>query len=329
MTLKKISTIIISVVLSFVLLFGFCQTFFAENKTLLFSEVETYNDSNVSVPIKLQDSIGLMGFKITFKCKNAEITNVTKSNVLNSGIFNSKISSDSTSCNVIWTDSKEHNLKGVLLNLDIKVKKFKKDCYVEYYSNKEDTINGKGEEVNLNCEQIILKYSKHNITQSTTSNDNTKYKNKKTEEFVLTYINNVKKDTYKKAINYALEKEDINNIKSLKKDRYKTFIKEFDNYIAKEKTNVNSVSGSFSPEKGISVIKEIGECLGQYDLNYEPHYDKNKSIVKESKPTETTRKSIVNNNNEKDLTIVYIAVAVLIILGLAIVLIIIIKRNRR
>ncbi len=150
--------------MAFVLLFANCLTVLAVEKPIVYSdEVYVALKESFTVPIRLKNNAGLMGFKITVKYPEAQIAlkDISSGSLTKSGMFNTTVTdyySVKGSFDVIWSDTQNVDGDGTLFMLT-----FETLGYADYGKYKidltysaDDTFNEKWGAVQLDCQSITV-----------------------------------------------------------------------------------------------------------------------------------------------------------------------------
>lgn len=148
----------------FVLLLSNCLTVLAVEKPTVYSdEVYAALKESFTVPIKLKNNAGLMGFKITVKYPEAQIAlkDISSGSLTKKGMFNTTVTdyySVKGSFDVIWSDTQNVSEDGTLFMLT-----FETLGYADYGKYKidltysaDDTFNEKWGAVQLDCQSITV-----------------------------------------------------------------------------------------------------------------------------------------------------------------------------
>lgn len=158
--LKKV----LMALMAFVLLLSNCLTVLAVEKPTVYSdEVYAALKESFTVPIKLKNNAGLMGFKITVKYPEAQIAlkDISSGSLTKKGMFNTTVTdyySVKGGFDVIWSDTQNVSEDGTLFMLT-----FETLGYADYgkykidltYSS-DDTFNEKWKAVQLDCQSITV-----------------------------------------------------------------------------------------------------------------------------------------------------------------------------
>lgn len=323
-----------SFLIVFTIILSSIQSVIAGEIARVYSDINTYTEKSVEVPIKIENNNGLMGYKFTAKAKNLIISDVIQGKAFSDGMFNYKISDKKETVEIIWTNNTEIKTDGELFSIKADVKDNKAVCEIELIYSKSDTINGDYNEVRLACDIIAITPESGN-SQPTTSN--TYYENQAQEELILEYIDGVESDEVKKVIVQSLIAAgvSIDSSKSYSFDELKTnidtltdgqktkFINSFNQEIANQNPNLSAV-----PEKnGVEIINEILECTDEYTIKSitqptEPAYDENTSTHSSTSDESPSTKDETGNGWFTPALVIAVCVV-------AAILLIIILRKRR
>lgn len=197
--------------------------------------VTTYADSLISIPVKINDNAGIMGFKISVDYPNDVLTSptVTRGAVTVDGMFDNNISKDTKGkFDVIWnhvTDVKEN---GVIFVLQFKVlPEAKNGNYtIKLTYSQPDTFNEAWEDVALSMSDIV--FTVNNKQQTTveiqtqvTTDISQKQPDKKenSEAYVEEILDKVDSGYIQNTIENALENVGSQNIESMNEEQLKNF----------------------------------------------------------------------------------------------------------
>ena len=236
---------------------------FAKATPRVYSEVTTFIEKTVNVPIKIENNEGLMGYKFSITTDNAELIEISQGDDFSDGIFNSKITNENSSGEIIWTNSTEINNDGTLFYLSLKIKDLSSNCVVKLTYSKSDTFNGNYDEIDISCDSIIINSAENN---DEATRNNVTYDNQKDEEFILEYINKVDAEDIKTTINSALERSGATSVSKLTNEQKEIFIEAFDDIISSEYEKLPLVNKNYSSDKGVSIIEEILDCTEEYTV---------------------------------------------------------------
>lgn len=322
-----------SFLIAFTILLSSIQSVIADEIARVYSDVNTYTEKTINIPVKIENNNGLMGYKFTVKAKNLSISDITQGETFSDGMFNYKIGEKKETAEIIWTNNSPIKVDGELFSITADVKDNKTSCEVDLIYSPSDTIDGNYNEVSLACDLIVIS-PENEKTQPTTTN--TSYDNQAQESLILEYINGVESDDVKQAIVASLDKAGVKidtdkkytaeeikkNIDSLSNEQKSEFIKQFNIEFSKQNNSLPAV-----PEKdGIAIIKEILDCTDEYTVKSitqptEPIFDEELSSDSTSDESKATKDEVGNGW--------IIPVLVIAVCVVAAILFIIIMRRRR
>lgn len=132
---------------------------YADDSYIVHSDhVYAKQGETVTVPLKLSENKGLMGFRITIKYPNnqLELKDVSSGSVTFDGLFNTTITdyySVKGTFDVVWSDNAEVKDDGTLFIMTYKVKESADDgeYNISVTYSQDDTFNEKFEDVKLSC----------------------------------------------------------------------------------------------------------------------------------------------------------------------------------
>lgn len=306
----------------------------AQEIVRVYSEISSYTDKKIEVPIKIENNTGLMGYKFTIKAKNLKILDVNPSDDFSDGVFNKKISDDKSSAEVIWTNSEVIYSDGELYTVMAEVEDDNSTCEISLIHSPTDTFDGNYKEAHLACDLIVIN-SDSGETQETTSN--TFFENKDEEEIVLDYINSAESEEVKKVVAQSLKntesdidlnkeytvEELVSKIDELDIDKQEQFIKNFNQNISKEHSQLPVIS----TENGVEVIKEILECADEYTIKSNTMPVEAESQEVQDEKIVTVGETDIKKDNENKFSIIGIVIAVCAVITAIFIIIIFIKRR--
>lgn len=263
--------------------------------------VTTYAGGSVSIPVKINDNSGIMGFKISIDYPNDVLTSptVTRGAVTTDGMFDNNISEDTNGkFDVIWnhiTDVKEN---GVIFVLQFKVLPEAKNGThaIKLTYSQPDTFNEAWEDIALSMTDIVLTVNNEQQTTAeiqtqVTTDISQKQPDKKedSEAYVEEILDKVDSDYIQNTIEDALENVGSQNIESMDEEQFKNFETYIDDAISDYgvetdsrpedkdayeeiyetvlKDNfIASVENSLDEEKVISVIDEALNSYGSENI---------------------------------------------------------------
>ncbi len=268
---------------------------FALSTASVFADpVQSVPGKQISIPVKIDNNPGLMGFKLVFEYSFKALSNpkVQKGSVTKNGLMNDSITSQTYgSFDVVWSDSSETAENGVLMMLQFEVKENasagKYDIKCSY--SQDDTFNEKWEDVHLDVSNIKLE-----ITE--TQNSKTASEEKTTTRADITFsdsektfsdevLEKVDSRYVESVIRNALDEFDADSVEDIDGSQYSGFQNNVsdafssygvdinanpvspDDYVnlyekAKQQTIIDSVLSSTDNQK---VIETIEETLKKYN----------------------------------------------------------------
>lgn len=191
-----------SFLIAFTILLSSIQSVIADEIARVYSDVNTYTEKTINIPVKIENNNGLMGYKFTVKAKNLSISDITQGETFSDGMFNYKIGEKKETAEIIWTNNSSIKANGELFSITADVKDNKTSCEVDLIYSPSDTIDGNYNEVSLACDLIVISPEQEVIQPTTT---NTSYDNQAQETLILEYINGVESDDVKQAIVASLD----------------------------------------------------------------------------------------------------------------------------
>lgn len=326
---KIVSLLIISTII-----FLSDQAIGADVVTRIYSDLNTYTDKSVDIPIKIENSSGLTAYKFTVQANNLMISDVLQGKAFSEGIFNYDISENKEDVEIVWSNNTVNKSDGEVFTIKADVKDSTKVCEVDLRYSPSDILDGNSEEADLACDLITI-VPVDSKTQPTHSN--TSYENQEQESLILQYINNVDNNDMKNISLQALvdigQKLDVKNeytideiktkIDSLNKDEKNDFVKQFNQLIAEKNTILPVI-----PEKdGSAVIKEILDCTDEYTIKSatqpsEPILDEDATIV-----TDASESNVTNATSNADGWVNYVLIIAVCLVTVILITITIKKRR--
>ena len=229
MKYKKLFACIISLSLLWMIAF---PTFAVSTARVFADSVQAVPGKTVSIPVKIENNPGLMGFKLTFDYspKTLSKTKVQKGSVTKNGMMNDSITSQTNgSFDVVWSDSSETAENGVLMILQFEVKENASDGKydIKCTYSQDDTFNEKLESVHLNVSNINVEISKQvnlktvgeektTVTSDTASSDSSK-------SFSDEVLEKVDSRFVESAIRNALDDFDADSVNDIDENQYSDF----------------------------------------------------------------------------------------------------------
>lgn len=154
----------------------------------------------VTVPLKLSNNKGLMGFKISIKypANQLVLTDVSSGSLTANGLFNTTITdyySVKGKFDVVWSDNAEVKDDGTLFIMTYKVKESSDDgeYNISVTYNQEDTFNEKFEDVKLSCGPIKVNIGKDvpKKEQTTTTKKSSSPGDKVSDDYLISSVEQI------------------------------------------------------------------------------------------------------------------------------------------
>ncbi|MBQ6467713.1 MAG: hypothetical protein IJJ61_07185 [Clostridia bacterium] len=285
MKYKKLFACIISLSLLWMVAF---PAFAVSTAHVFANSIQAVPGKTVSIPVKIENNPGLMGFKLTFEYSSKILSSpkVQKGSVTKNGMMNDSITSQTNgSFDVVWSDSSETAENGVLMILQFEVKENASDGKydIKCTYSQDDTFNEKLESVHLNVSNINVEISKQvnlktvgeektTVTSDTASSDSSK-------SFSDEVLEKVDSRFVESAIRNALDDFDADSVNDIDENQYSDFNDKVTDTLssygadinanpdsledyrelyekAKEKTVIDSVLSSTDSQDIIDVIEE-------------------------------------------------------------------------
>lgn len=185
--MKKIISVLLAV-FSFVMLIP--NVFAASTDNRVYAEsISIDAGDEFSIPIKIENNKGFMGFSIVLTYDKSAFTpvSVSKGSILNGMLDDSISTSKDNSFKVIFTASGNITSNGTLVTVKFKSSdKAKGRQTIKISYSKEDTFNEKWQDVKLNCENVTVNINNDSIVEPVVTE-------KKTSEKMLEWFNKLPK----------------------------------------------------------------------------------------------------------------------------------------
>lgn len=170
--MKKIISVLLFTLL--ILNFNICS-FAAEPVTVQANDVTLVQDQEISVPIKIENNNGIMGFKITaeYPVDKIDIKSVSRGDVTSKGNFNTNFGINDGRFDVLWNNVEEVQDDGNLFIITVEpasTSNFNAEIKLSY--SQPDTFNEKYEDVIFDCRNIAVSFSvneNQNDSETTTT----------------------------------------------------------------------------------------------------------------------------------------------------------------
>lgn len=223
-------------------------TAFAASRTEIYSDtVYATQGDTVTVPVKIKNNAGIMGFRLTFKYPNElNSPEVLRSALLNEGLLNDSITeATKDSFDVVWSNTQNVIGDGTVLLLSFKVSSDAQNgnYKIDVFYNQADTFNEDMQDVFFDCQSLKIIIGKNTI--ETTKND---ISNPVTQKPIKDIDSLFLKKTFEKALDFL-------NVESFEFMSDKDFEK-FKELVSKEFVNYGA-SGDELDDKSKDEIEEI------------------------------------------------------------------------
>lgn len=202
--MKKILSVFLTIVLFSVFSIS---AFGAVSYRVYADDVEVTNRKSISIPIKIENNKGIMGFKIIFSYDSTILTPISakKDKKLN-GMFNDNIeTAQRGSFFVVWSGTEDFLSNGELFVVDFFVdEKATGTKTIKLSYSKKDTFKEDWTDVALNCEEINIVCSNAEGA-NTSQDDETKPDDSVYQNWLTTFVKWIK-NLYLKIIQFILPK---------------------------------------------------------------------------------------------------------------------------
>lgn len=251
--MKKVISILL--VVAIVLMLP-VSTMAANSPTVYSDEVYTTLGESFTVPIKLKNNSGIMGFKITvsYSPDVLDVVSIKKGDLLKDGNFNTNFGLSDTHFDIIWNNTENIKGDGTIFILEAKTKqKFKSNAKISLSYSQEDTFNESWEDVKLDCKSVTVKKSDET---STTVNQSEK------EETTLQSVNFQMPDSKQilSAIDNAFEETDYSSVYEAAK---------YDEFIDEVNKNISEAVGD---KENNTWIPDYNTFTQMYEDSYESEF---------------------------------------------------------
>ena len=261
MTMKRLLCFIIASIL----LLSTSLCVYADDSYVVKAEsVQTEQGETITVPLKLSGNKGLMGFRITIKYPDNQLvlTDVSSGSLTEDGLFNTTITSYEAlkgSFDILWSSNKETKEDGTLFLMTYRVKETADDGEYSISVNysQEDTFNEKYEDVKLSCKQIKVYVGEIvtttvNQEQSTNTKTNDNDKNKVSDDYLISSVEQIVKSF------------GTNDINSLNAEHQKTVVEYVNNRVdsyggGKKYSNFNELKADYLEAVRIEAVRKVIE----------------------------------------------------------------------
>lgn len=170
--MKKIISVLLFTLL--ILSFNICS-FAAEPVSVRADDVTLVQNQEISVPIKIENNSGIMGFKITveYPVDKIDIKSVSRGDITSKGNFNTNFGINDGRFDVLWNNVEESGDNGSLFIITVEpasTSNFNTEIKLSY--SQPDTFNEKYEDVIFDCRNIAVSFSvneNQNDSETTTT----------------------------------------------------------------------------------------------------------------------------------------------------------------
>lgn len=170
--MKKIISVLLFTLL--ILSFNICS-FAAEPVSVRADDVTLVQNQEISVPVKIENNSGIMGFKITveYPVDKIDIKSVSRGDITSKGNFNTNFGINDGRFDVLWNNVEESGDNGSLFIITVEpvsTSDFNTEIKLSY--SQPDTFNEKYEDVIFDCRNIAVSFSvneNQNDSETTTT----------------------------------------------------------------------------------------------------------------------------------------------------------------
>ena len=157
--MKKIISVLLFTLL--ILSFNICS-FAAEPVSVQADDVTLVQNQEISIPVKIENNSGIMGFKITveYPVDKIDIKSVSRGDITSKGNFNTNFGINDGRFDVLWNNVEESGDNGSLFIITVEpasTSNFNTEIKLSY--SQPDTFNEKYEDVIFNCQNIAVNFS--------------------------------------------------------------------------------------------------------------------------------------------------------------------------
>ena len=208
---------------------------------------ETVNASvgeEVEIPIRLKNTKGLMGFKISvsYLPDQLDVVAVKKGDAVTEGNFSTNFGARDTGFDVIWNNTTDSKKDGTLFVLTVRLKETVKDkAVIKLSYSKPDTFDSMWSDVALNCRDVTVNKSNEKPT-STAPQEKATEKTESVaaplpsdEKIVEIYKSSVKELKYKNVYEAAAHDDFIKDVNQKLSDaagvKNQTWVTDYDSVI--------------------------------------------------------------------------------------------------
>lgn len=119
-------------------------------------------NSETTIPVRIENNLGIMGFKITvvYPVDKIKVTSVSKGDVTKLGNFNTNFGINDGKFDVLWNNTEEVADNGILFFITAKsVSETAENAEIQLTYSQPDTFNEEFNDVVLDCQNIAVRFS--------------------------------------------------------------------------------------------------------------------------------------------------------------------------
>ena len=119
-------------------------------------------NSETTIPVRIENNLGIMGFKITvvYPVDKIKVTSVSKGDVTKLGNFNTNFGINDGKFDVLWNNTEEVSDNGILFFITAKsVSETDENAEIQLTYSQPDTFNEEFNDVVLDCQNIAVRFS--------------------------------------------------------------------------------------------------------------------------------------------------------------------------
>lgn len=212
---------IISVLLFAAIIFNFNIYYFAaEPVSVKADDVALLQNQERSIPVKIENNSGIMGFKITveYPVDKIDVKSVSRGDITSKGNFNTNFGINDGKFDVLWNNVEEIKNDGTLFLIDVEpasTSNFNSEIKLSY--SQPDTFNEEYEDVKFDCRNIAVNFSL-NENQNESEESTTQITDEKQD--TVAYDNN----HILSAVKESLEEYGYKALSEIKSDNQQYFL---------------------------------------------------------------------------------------------------------
>ncbi len=212
---------IISVLLFAAIIFNFnIYSFAAEPVSVKADDVALLQNQERSIPVKIENNSGIMGFKITveYPVDKIDVKSVSRGDITSKGNFNTNFGINDGKFDVLWNNVEEIKNDGTLFLIDVEpasTSNFNSEIKLSY--SQPDTFNEEYEDVKFDCRNIAVNFSL-NENQNESEESTTQITDEKQD--TVAYDNN----HILSAVKESLEEYGYKALSEIKSDNQQYFL---------------------------------------------------------------------------------------------------------